>query len=157
MRHMHADLVRTPGLQTQPKTRVHTEMFHNAVVGHRRFAHRMHRHMGTFGRVTTDGFIHRSSRRHMSDRDRFIFAGDLAQLQRLHQRVCAGTVLATTISPVVSLSRRCTMPARGHPQSADNNVATRSVPYRPGYPRRMYHQIAWFVDNQNIVIFINNI
>ncbi len=48
------------------------------------------------------------------------------------------------------------MPCARHiRKSADNNVATRSVPYRLVTRAVMYHQIAWFVDNQNIVIFIN--
>lgn len=49
MGHMHADLVRTSSFQTQPQTRVHTEVFHDAIVSDRRFTHRMHRHVSTFG------------------------------------------------------------------------------------------------------------
>ncbi len=91
MRHMHADLMRTTGFQTQTQAGMDAEMFHNAVVGHRRFAHRMHRHMGTLGRVTADRLFHCATGGHMTDRHRFVFTGDLA-LQRLHQRVCAGMV-----------------------------------------------------------------
>ena len=66
MGHMHADLVRTSSFQTQPQTRVHTEVFHDAIVSHRWFAHRMHRHMGTFGRVATDWLVHRATCGHMT-------------------------------------------------------------------------------------------
>ena len=48
--------------------------------------------------------------------------------------VCAGIVLATTINPVVSLSKRCTMPARGTPLSWGQwcNSAFNKVP--PWWP-----------------------
>ena len=81
MRHMNADLMGTTGLQTQTQTRMNAEMFHNAIVRHRRFTHRMHRHMSTFGRVTADRLINRTASGHMANSHGFIFAGDLTQLQ----------------------------------------------------------------------------
>ena len=82
MRHMHADLMRTSSFQTQPQTRVHTEMFHNAIVSDRRFAHWMHRHMGTFGRVTTNWLIHRTASGHMTNCHRFVLTSNFTPLQR---------------------------------------------------------------------------
>ena len=82
MGHMHADLVRTSSFQTQPQTRVHTEVFHDAIVSHRWFAHRMHRHVSTFGRVATDWLIHRTASGHMTNCDSFILTSNFTPLQR---------------------------------------------------------------------------
>ena len=82
MGHMHADLVRTSGFQTQPQTRVHTEVFHDAIVSDRRFTHRMHRHVSTFGRVATDWLIHRTASGHMTNCDSFILTSNFTPLQR---------------------------------------------------------------------------
>lgn len=72
MGHMHADLVRTSGFQTQPQTRVHTEVFHDAIVSDRRFTHGMYRHVSTFGRVAADWFIYCTASGHMTNCHRFI-------------------------------------------------------------------------------------
>ncbi|MNP26014.1 hypothetical protein D3C76_1188450 [compost metagenome] len=61
VRHMHADLVGTTGFQTQTQTGMRTEVLHNAVMRHRRFPHRMHRHMGAFGRVTANRLFNRAA------------------------------------------------------------------------------------------------
>ena len=49
MGHMHADLVSTPGFQTQTQTRMGTEVFHNAIMRRCRFTHRVYRHMRALG------------------------------------------------------------------------------------------------------------
>lgn len=113
MRHMHADLMRTSCFETQPQTRVHTEVFHDAIVSDRWFAHRMHRHMGAFGGMAADWLVHRATRSHMTNRYGFVLTGNFTPLQRLHQTRLSWNRFATTIKPVVSLSRRWTMPARG--------------------------------------------
>ena len=93
MRHVHADLVSTPGFQTQTQARMNTEMFHDAVVGYRRFTHRVYGHMRTLGWVTADRLFHRAARGHMTNRHRFILTGDFAQLQRFHQASLGGNRL----------------------------------------------------------------
>ena len=81
MRHMDADLVGTAGFQAQAQTGVDTEMFHNAVMGHRRFPHRVNRHMRALGWVTADWFFNRTASGHVADSHRLILAGNFAQLQ----------------------------------------------------------------------------
>lgn len=111
--HVYADLVSTAGFQAQAQAGVRTEVFHNAVVRHRRFTHRVHRHVGALGRVTRDRLFYRAAGGHGADRHRFVFTGNFTRLQRFHQPGLRRHGFATTIRPVVSLSRRCTMPARG--------------------------------------------
>ncbi|VFS63841.1 Uncharacterised protein [Kluyvera cryocrescens] len=83
--HVHADLVRTSGFQTQPQTRVHTEVFHDAIVRDRRFTHWVHRHMRTLGWMTADRFLNGTARSHMTNRHGLILTGNFTQLQRFHQ------------------------------------------------------------------------
>ena len=66
----------------EPHVESHTEVFHDAIVSHRWFAHRMHRHMGTFGRVATDWLVHRATCGHMTNRHRFILTSNFTPLQR---------------------------------------------------------------------------
>ncbi|MNC46562.1 hypothetical protein D3C75_955860 [compost metagenome] len=85
IRHMHTDLVRTAGFQAQAQTGMGAEMFHNAVMGHRRFAHWVHGHVSTFGGVASNRLLHRAPRSHGADRYRFVLTGDLTLLQCLNQ------------------------------------------------------------------------
>ena len=158
MRHMHADLMCTTGFQTQTQAGMDAEMFHNAVVGHRRFAHRMHRHMGTLGRVTADRLFHCATGGHMTDRHRFVFTGDLAQLQRLHQPGLrrngfrhhhqTGGVFIQTMNNTRARhigNRRIVVQQRI--QHSTVRVAR----------ARMYNQIARFIDHDDVIIFVNDI
>jgi hypothetical protein len=137
---------------------MNAEMFHNAVVRHRRFAHRMHRHMGTLGRVTADRFFHRAASGHMTNRHRFIFTGDLAQLQRLHQPGLrrngfrhhhqTGGVFIQTVNDTRARhigNRRIVVQQRI--QHSTVRVAR----------ARMNNQIARFVDHEDVIIFVNDI
>lgn len=81
MCHVHADLVRTSGFQTQPQTRVHTEVFHNAIVRYRRFPHWVYRHVRTLGRVTANRFLNGSASSHVTNCYGFVLTGNFAQLQ----------------------------------------------------------------------------
>lgn len=80
MRHVHTDLVRTSGFQTQPKARVYTEVLHNAVMRHRRFPHGMHGHMRTFGGMTADRLFYSATGCHMTNRYGFVLTRNFTQL-----------------------------------------------------------------------------
>lgn len=61
------------------------EVFHDAVVRHRRFTHRVYRHVGALGGVTRDWLFYRAAGGHGADRHRFVFTGNFTRLQRFHQ------------------------------------------------------------------------
>ena len=86
----------------------------HAVVGHGRFAARDHRHACARHRMAADCGLDSSraaaGRRPRARDSRAIRVRACSWRTRL---VCASSVLATTSRPLVSLSRRCTMPARG--------------------------------------------
>ena len=76
--------------------------------------------------------------------------------------VCARSFLATTISPVVSLSSRCTMPGRFTPPIPDRLApqcaisALTSVPDAvPG--GRMHHQPLRLVDHDQRIVLVDDI
>lgn len=60
---------------------MNAEMFHNAIVRDRRFAHRMNGHMGTLGWMAADRLFYRTARGHMTNRDCFVLTGNFTQLQ----------------------------------------------------------------------------
>ena len=79
---------------------------------------------------------------------REVLARDLARCDQLHQaRPSHARVRATTISPLVSLSSRCTMPARGSARGLGSQrqqaVQQRAAPVAR---RRMHHQPGRLVD-----------
>ncbi len=126
----------TTGFQAQAQAGMDAEMFHNPVVGHRRFAHRMHRHMGTFCRMTTDRLFHCATGSHVADGHRFILMSDLASAAATPP---AGFVPEWFSPPpsdrLVSLSRRCTIPRAAH-RHRRIVVAAHSAQYRQGCPRQ---------------------
>ena len=155
---MHTDLMRTTGFQAQAQARMDAEMFHNPVVGHRRFAHRMHRHMGTFCRMTTDRLFHCATGSHVADGHRFILASDLAQLQRLHQPgLCrngflhhhqtGGVLIQTVHDPRARHIGDRRIVVQQRIQHSTVRVAR----------ARMHNQIARFVNHEDVIIFVNDI
>jgi hypothetical protein len=68
--------------------------------------------------------------------------------------VTAGSVLPTIITPEVSLSSRCTMPARGSVAAAcvvgQQAVEQRALPVAG---RGMHHQAGRFVQHQQVFVF----
>ena len=71
--------------------------------------------------------------------------------------VTAGSVLPTTITPEVSLSSRCTMPARGSargPRVARQQAVEQGA--RPVARRRVHHQAGRLVQHQQVVVFVQH-
>ena len=114
--------------------------------------------MGTLGRMTADRFFNRTAGGHMTDRHRFVFTGDLAQLQRLHQPGLrwngfrhhhqTGGVFIQTVDDTRTRhigNRRIVVQQRI--QHSTVRVAR----------ARMYNQIARFVDHDDVIIFVNDI
>ena len=81
MGHMNTDLVRTTGFRAQAQARMNTEVLHNAIVRHRWFPHRVHRHMSAFSWVTANRFFYRTASGHVANGYRFVFTGNFTQLQ----------------------------------------------------------------------------
>ncbi len=108
MRHMHADLDVYDRFPDADAGGYGCEMFHNAVVGHRRFAPSDAPAIWVrLGRVTADRLFHCATAVSMTDRHRFVFTGDLAQLQqRLHQPGLRRNGFRHHHQTGVSLSRR---------------------------------------------------
>ena len=137
---------------------MNTEVLHNAVMRHRRFTHRMHRHMGTLGWVTADRLFYRPARGHMPNGYRLILTGDFAQLQRLHQTGLSrnglrhhhqtGSVFIQTVHD-----------ARARDIRDRRIVMEKCVKYRTVRVScaRMNYQVARLVDHQNVIIFIDDV
>ena len=137
---------------------MNTEMFHDAVMGYRRFTHRVYGHMRTLGWVTADRLFHRAARGHMTNRHRFILTGDFAQLQRFHRASLGGNRL------------RHYHQTRGVFIQTVNNTGTRYVGNRRIIMKecvkyrtvriaraRVNNKVARLVDDQNVVIFVDDI
>src|SRR5690606_33166140 len=158
MRHVHADLVSTPGFQTQTQARMNTEMFHDAVVGYRRFTHWVYGHMRTLGGGTADRLFHRAARGHMTNRHRVILTGNFAPWQRFHQASQSWDALRhhhQTRGVVIQ-----TVHDTGTRYVGNRRIIMKeSVKYRTVRiaRARMNNKVARLVDDQNIVIFVDDI
>ena len=150
-RQVHADLVRAPGVQRAVQRRWPPRRGPGRSTSVRAgLPPRDHGHAHALLRIAPDRRVDACSvgqRRHAVDQ-RQVRALHLARGDRPHQRGHRGAAsCATTIRPLVSLSSRCTMPARGSCAAA-RVMRQQAVEQgaRPVARRRMHHQPGRLVD-----------
>ena len=108
-----ADLVGSSGLEPALEQGCVTEAPLHHIVRHGGFAARHHGHPGPLRGVPPDRFVDDAGTGEVTENQRRIVALYAARLQLPHQLGLRLQVRATTSSPLVSLSSRWTMPARG--------------------------------------------
>ena len=113
-REVHADLVRPAGLQVHLDQRGRGQHLEHLVVRDRRLAVRDDRELPVRARVPADRGVDGARRRlRVALHERVVDLLDRALLERPLEHACTrARVLATTISPDVPASSRCTMPCR---------------------------------------------
>ena len=157
MRHVDADLVRAAGLPAwrAPSSRAGASCSSSNAVD-AGFAALDHRHAQAVARIAADRRVHMAHRRRRPRRDApapRTGAPPRARRCAAPARPSSARVRATTIRPLVSLSSRCTMPARG--SSAAPAVAREQAIEQRAAPvarRRMHHQPGRLVDHQQVLV-----
>ena len=106
---MHSDLVSAPGLEPAGEQRCDAEAFDDFVMGSCRLSSDDDSHCRSPRRMPADRRIDHAAALDVTCRERFTVRAASCRTSA----VCAVIVFATTRSPLVSLSRRWTIPARG--------------------------------------------
>ena len=121
-REMHADLMRAPGVQVRPQQVHGIEAREPHEVRSCRPSGTDDRHALSVSRVARDRLVDRDPVAvEVSPAQRRVPPDDLAPpASPRRARRCARSVLATSSSPDVSLSRRWTMPSRSSPPTSDS-------------------------------------
>ena len=86
VRHVHADLMRAPGLQLQAHVRMRAEALEHAVVRDGLAAIFANRHAHAIDRMSADRRVDHAAAGHHARADRFVFTLDLARFDGAHQR-----------------------------------------------------------------------
>ena len=124
VRQVHADLVRASGLQGHAQQAVLRESLDQPVVRDGFASIGAHGHAQPVGAMPADGLVHGAAAGHRAHAQRHVLALHVVFAQRLDQCRVGLEVRATTSRPLVSLSMRCTMPARGTPASFGSSASS---------------------------------
>ena len=156
---MHANLVRSSRQQIHVEQRVFLPALHNRVLGDRRSAFAHHHHFFAVARMAKNRRFDSPQFRRNAANQRQIILLHAALGEVGRQFPVRSSVLQTTMTPVVSLSSRCTIPAAFGRADVRQNV--RSVRLqnidqsRAGFARAgVNHHAARLVQNHYVVVFI---
>ena len=128
---VHADLVRAAGFEPAASSVACAKRASTSVVRDARACRVHDRHARALRRVAADRRIDGAARVDAAMYEREVFAlARFAPAVGARDSVCARSVFATTSRPLVSLSSRCTMPARGSSASCGECAAARSAACR---------------------------
>ncbi len=158
MRHVHTNLVGTPGFQLHPHMGVRTEALEHAVVADRRLAAFSHRHALAHATVTADRGIDLAPGDHHAHHDALVDPADRAALQLLDQLGLrlqglghhhqAGGVLVQAVDNARAR----------HVDDIRHMVQQRIEQGATGMPgSRVHDQAGRLVDHHDLVVFVDDV
>lgn len=156
--HMHPDLMRAPGLQTDRERSVRSETFPDQVMGDRRLAPRRYRHPGPHRGMTSNGCIHSASTRQRALANRRIdpLHGSLRQL--LYQRLMGNSRTRYNHYPGCILVETVDNTTPGQALQLWSMTNQRIDQCSVCVPRSgVNHDASRLIDDNDILVFIENL